>query len=81
MDPRKPALAIALVSSIILSEAHIIFPPPSTQTPVQFVGGSYLPMEPDHAHHDSEVGDVDETTVLVATASVHALVIPSEMPK
>jgi hypothetical protein len=81
MDARKPALAIALVGSLIMSEPHMIHTPPSAQTPVQFVGGSELLTEPDHTHHEAETKDIDETSILVATASAQAWVMPSETLK
>ena len=81
MDARKRSLAIALVGSLIMSESHMIFLPQSTQTPAHFVGGYDLPIEPDHAHHEAETKDIDETSILVATATVQALVIPSGLLK
>jgi hypothetical protein len=75
MNVTKPALAIALVGSLLMSETHMTFLPPSAQTPAQFVGGSYLPIEPDHTRHEAKAEDVVEPVVAATTISVNPLMM------
>lgn len=81
MGAKNPTLAVALVGSLVILESRMICPPPSIQAPVQFVGGSNLPIDPDHAHHEAEAEDVIEIVLAAATTSVQPLMMFSETLK
>jgi hypothetical protein len=77
----KKSISVLALTALSAAAFRMTSLPPSTQTPAQFVGRFDLLIDPDHTHHEAETKDIDETSILVATASVQPLMMSSEALK